>query len=205
MRCWDTRVLPHLINAFCGLPGVDKLRRPVCEGLYGDVLEIGFGSGLNVPHYPPAVRSVTAVEPSDEGWRLSARRRAASPVEIRRGDLDGQHLDEPDGRYDCVLSTFTMCTIPDVQLALSEIRRVLRPDGELHFLEHGLAPDPGVQRWQHRLDPLQQRLVGGCHLARPIADLLTDAGFLPVEMERFYGLGPKALGYLYLGRATPTG
>ncbi len=201
MRWWTERVLPHLINACCGLSDVDKLRRPVCEGLHGDVLEVGFGSGLNVPHYPSAVRTVTAVEPSDVAWRLAAERVAASPVEIHRGGLDGQRLDAPDASFDCVLSTFTMCTIPDLPAALAEMRRVLRPGGTLHFVEHGLAPDPGVRRWQHRIEPFQERLAGGCHLDRPIGELVAAAGFCPDRLDRFYGAGPKPFGYFYLGRA----
>jgi SAM-dependent methyltransferase len=202
MRWWTERVLPHLVDACCGLGNLDKLRRPACAGLHGDVLEVGFGSGLNVPHYPPEVRSVTAVEPSDVAWRLAARRVAASPVRIRRGGLDGQRLESPDASFDCVLSTFTMCTIPDVSAALAEMRRVLRPGGPLHFVEHGLAPDPGVRRWQHRLEPLQERLAGGCHLDRPIADLVTAAGFRAERVDRFYGVGPKPFGYFYLGHAS---
>ena len=128
------------------------------------MLEIGFGSGLNLPHVPPEVESVSAVEPSDVGWALSRRRRAGSRVPVERTGLDGQRIEAGDASYDAVLATFTLCTIPDVAAALGEVRRVLRPGGLFHFLEHGLAPDAAVVAWQHRLEPLQRRVFAGCHL-----------------------------------------
>jgi SAM-dependent methyltransferase len=202
MSWWDRHVLPRLVDCCCGLAEIDKLREPVCSGLAGDVLEIGFGSGLNVAHYPPAVRRVTAVEPSDVAWRMAAPRVAKARAEVVRGGLDGQHLDLPAASYDHALSTFTMCTIPDLDLALAEVRRVLRPGGRLHFVEHGLAPDERVARWQHRLTPLQRRLAGGCHLDRPILEAVELAGFAVEKVDRFYGKGPKAAAYFYLGSAT---
>ena len=127
------------------------LRRDVCGGLSGRVLEIGFGSGLNVAAYPASVTSVDAVEPSDLGWELSAQRRSGSSVPVERVGLDGQRLEAANATYDAVLSTFTLCTIADVETALAEVRRVLRPGGTLHVLEHGLAPDEGAA-WQRRLN-----------------------------------------------------
>lgn len=202
MNVWERHVLPRMVDLCCGLSDIDKLREPVCTGLEGDVLEIGFGSGLNVPHYPSAVHSVTAVEPSDVAWRLAGKRVGRSPVEVRRQGLDGQHLDLPDASFDCALSTFTLCTIPDVDAALAELRRTLRPGGRLHFVEHGLSPDEGVARWQHRLTPVQRRVAGGCHLDRPIVDLIERAGFEIGHVDRFYGAGPKAFAYFSLGWAT---
>ncbi len=121
---------------------------------------------------------------------------------MRRSGLDGQSLPFADGSHDAALSTWTLCTIPDAGAALREVRRVLKPGGTLHFIEHGLAPDGPVQRWQHRLDPLQQRLFGGCHLTRPIVRMLTDAGFTIAELDVFYEKGaPKPLGADSLGRA----
>ena len=163
---------------------------------------MGFGSGLNVPYYPATVTAVAAVEPSDTGWKLAAGRRAATSLAVERTGLDGQSLPLDDASCDAALSTFTLCTIPDVHAALGEIRRVLKPGAALHFLEHGLAPDEPVRRWQHRLDPIQQRVFGGCHLTRPIADLLTGAGFTITDIDVFYEkAAPKPFSAYSLGRA----
>ena len=177
MGVWTDHVVPRITDASLKGPEIDALRREACAPLTGRVLELGFGSGLNVRWYPPAVTAVAAVEPSDLGWRMSERRRARTTVPVDRRGLDGQRLDEPDASYDSVLSTFTLCTIPDPALALAEVRRVLRPGGVLCVVEHGLSPETGVARWQRRLDPLQRRVAGGCHLSRDVPALVTAAGF----------------------------
>jgi ubiquinone/menaquinone biosynthesis C-methylase UbiE len=204
MGIYREKVLPHIINAACGMKANGPLRDRVCAGLHGQVLEIGFGTGHNVPHYPAAVTGVAAVEPADVGWRLATKRVEASSVPIQRTGLDGQSIPLPDDSCDTALSTWTLCTIPDVAAALQEVRRVLKPGGTLHFVEHGLAPaeDAKVQRLQHRLDPLQQRLFGGCHLNRQIQDLLTAAGFELTEVDVFYEEGaPRFLAADTLGVA----
>jgi ubiquinone/menaquinone biosynthesis C-methylase UbiE len=202
MGIYGEHVLPRLINCACGLKAVDPLRQRVCEGLEGDVLEIGFGSGLNVPFYPASLSRVAAVEPADLGWRLAENRVKASSVPVERSGLDGQSLPFEDNSYDSALSTWTLCTIPDVAAALREVRRVLKPGGTLHFVEHGLAPDESVRRWQHRLEPIQKRVFGGCHLTRQVAQLLTNAGFSVTELDVFYEEGtPKFLGADSLGTA----
>jgi SAM-dependent methyltransferase len=202
MGLYGDHVLPRIINTLCGMKTVEPLRRRVCDGLEGDVVEIGFGSGLNVPFYPATVTRVAAVEPADVGWKLADKRLRATSVPVQRSGLDGQSLPFDDNSYDAALSTWTLCTIPDVAGALAEVRRVLKPGGTLHFVEHGLAPDENVRRWQRRLDPLQQRLFGGCHLTRPVVDLLTTAGFTITELDVFYEEGsPKFLGADSLGAA----
>jgi len=179
-----------------------RQRDRVCKGLHGEVVELGFGSGLNLPHLPGAVTRLSAVEPADVGWKLARGRVESSPVPVVRAGLDGQRLPFPDGSFDSALSTWTMCTIPDVEAALRELRRVLRPGGTLHFVEHGLAPDERVRRWQHRLEPLQKRLFGGCHLTRPVGALVTGAGFEIAELDVFYEDGsPKVVGANSLGVA----
>jgi ubiquinone/menaquinone biosynthesis C-methylase UbiE len=195
-------MLPRIINVACGMKIAEPLRRRVCEGLHGQIVEVGFGSGLNIPFYPAAVSRVAAIEPADTGWKLARKRLAAASVPVERSGLDGQSLPLPDDSCDAALSTWTLCTIPDVAAALREVRRVLKPGGTLHFLEHGLAPDEQVRRWQHRLEPMQKRIFGGCHLTRPVADLLTDAGFTITDIDVFYEKGaPKALGADSLGIA----
>lgn len=202
MGVYGDRVLPHIINVACGMKANNKLRARTCEGLTGDIVEIGFGSGLNIPFYPETVTSVAAVEPADLGWKLAAKRLEQATIPIERSGLDGQKLPFPDDSFDAALSTWTMCTIPDIDAALGELRRVLKPGGTVHFIEHGLAPDERIARWQHRLEPMQKRVFGGCHLTRSAVDLLTNAGFTISEVDHFYEKGaPKPLGADSLGVA----
>src|SRR6266702_5308669 len=199
MGIYQDQILPRVTDAVMNRRELTPIRARVSAGLQGEVLEIGFGSGLNVPHYPPAVTRVRAVDPATAGRKLAARRVAASPVPVEYIGLDGQALPLDAASVDHVLTTWTLCTIPDVQRALSEIRRVLRPGGSLHFVEHGLSSDPGVARWQDRLTPLQRRLAGGCHLNRPIGQLVADSGLELTQMDTYYAKGPKAHGYIFEG------
>ena len=201
MGLWNDRVLPRLMDRVLGTPEVNARRALVCHGLHGRVLEIGFGSGLNLSHYPAEVTEILVVEPSESALRLAEPRTAAISAALERVGSDGARLDLPDGSVDCVLSTYTLCTIPSVGAALREVHRVLKPGGELHFLEHGRAPTESVRRWQHRLHQVHSRIAGGCHLDRPIDNLITNAGLIIGELETGYGDGPRPFSYLYRGRA----
>ncbi|QDO89729.1 class I SAM-dependent methyltransferase [Ornithinimicrobium ciconiae] len=206
MGWWTERVVPRLTHATLDNPVVAGYRARVCAGLSGDVVEIGFGTGLNLPHLPTAVRSLAAVEPSDLAWELAAEAVAASPVPVTRTDRRAESLSLDDASVDAVLVTFSLCTVQDPAAVLRQARRVLRPGGRLHFLEHGLSPDEEVQRWQRRLNPLQGRLAGGCHLTRWTPDLLEAAGFAVPEVESWYLPGPhlsRPWGYVCRGRAEP--
>ena len=208
MGWWTDRVVPRMADKACGTGEIAEFRKLACAGLEGRVLEIGFGSGHNLAHLPEDVESVSAVEPSDTGWSLSEKRRTASRVPVHRSGLDGQALAEPDASFDSALVTFSLCTIPDPGVALAEVRRVLRPGGHLHFLEHGLAPDPGVAAWQHRLDPVQRRVLGGCHLSRDIPALVRGSGLAVEQLESSYLPGPRVArpwSYGYLGTASRPG
>src|SRR3954462_14898440 len=202
MGLYGDRVLPHLINVVMNNKQSRRIRARVCEGLSGEVVEIGFGTGHNLPFVPAAVRRLYAVEPSGVGVRLAAERIAASGVDVDVVGVDGQRLPLADESVDNALCTWSLCTIPDPVAAVREVRRVLRPGGRLHFVEHGASPDVGVRRWQERLNGIQGRLAGGCHLNRDIPAILVEGGLEISKLSTFYGRGePKPYGYLYEGRA----
>lgn len=201
---YGDQVLPRITNLLLDNRELREIRARVASGLAGDVLEVGFGSGLNVPCYPGAVRRVLAIEPAAVGRRLAAKRVAESPVPVAFVDLDGERIPLEPESVDHVLVTWTMCTIPGIETALREMHRVLRPGGALHFAEHGRSPDPKVAWWQDRLNPLQKMWAGGCNLNRHIDRLVTSAGFTMTRLETFYMEGPRPLGYTYEGVAAKT-
>jgi ubiquinone/menaquinone biosynthesis C-methylase UbiE len=196
------KVLPRLQDKAMNREGTHEVRARVCAGLTGTVLEIGFGTGLNVRYYPSEVTTVMAVEPSLVCMRLAEPRISSSATPVELAGLTGERLDLPSEEVDAVLSTWTLCTIPDLPAALGELRRVLKPGGTFHFVEHGHAPDATTARWQDRLDPLNQRLAGGCHLTRRISESIEHAGFEMEHLDTYYAEGePKPWGYTYEGRA----
>jgi ubiquinone/menaquinone biosynthesis C-methylase UbiE len=202
MGVYQDRVLPRFVDIALSGKVFAQLRAQVASGLTGEVLEVGFGSGRNVPFYPETVTRVLAVDPAVAGRKLAAKRVAAGAIPVDYIGLDGEHLPLHDESVDHVLTTWTLCTIPDVDRALTEMRRVLRTGGTLHFVEHGRSPDPSVARWQDRLTPFQRRIAGGCHLNRKIDEVVGGAGFELSSLDKFYIRGPKVFGYTYEGAAT---
>lgn len=188
---YEQQVLPRAIDRACATRMFRSARREVVAGVSGTVLEIGFGSGLNLPVYPSDVERLLAVDPAPLGRRLAADRIAAVGFPVDDVGRDGARLDLADASVDHVVSTFTLCTIDRVDDALAEVRRVLRPGGTFRVLEHGLSDDPAVASWQHRLTPLQRRVAGGCHLDRPIQRLVERAGFRPEHVRRWSAGRPR--------------
>ena len=200
MGLYADQILPRAINLALRGGEFAGPRARVAAGLDGEVLEIGFGSGLNIPYYPAGLKRVQAVDPAAAGRKLAAGRAAASAVPIEYIGSDAAALPVADASVDHVLSTWTLCTIPDA-MRVAEVRRVLRPGGAFRFVEHGLAPDPGVARLQQRLTPLQRRAFGGCHLDRRIDQLVAAAGLELTRLDTYYMKGPRPLGYTFEGVA----
>jgi ubiquinone/menaquinone biosynthesis C-methylase UbiE len=203
MGFYQDRILPLLIDLAMRNRALADYRRRTVGAAAGRVLEVGIGSGLNLPFYGGDVTAVIGLEPSP---RLIARARTrlrdtANAVELVEGSAEAIPL--ADGSVDTVVTTWTLCTIPDVARALQQMRRVLKPGGRLLFVEHGLAPQPGVRRWQHRLTPLWKHIGGGCHLDRPIAALVEGAGFELERIDTGYMRGPKPMTFMYEGSARP--
>jgi SAM-dependent methyltransferase len=203
MGIYNRYVLPRLINLTMQnkLAAAERTRFVPCAS--GKVLEVGIGSGLNIPLYSPDLDVLVGLDPSVPLWKLRHQRTAAAPFPITYIRGSGEHIPLEDQRFDTVVTTWTLCTIPNPVAALQEMRRVLKPDGRLIFVEHGLAPDRRVQAWQHRLNPLWHRLAGGCHLDRRIDTLIADAGFHICQLERGYLKGPKPFAFLSKGLARP--
>ena len=201
MGIYADQIVPRVTDIVMARKEFTPIRARVVAALDGDVLEVGFGSGLNVPQYPATIRRVRAVDPATVGRKLAAKRVAAGRVPVEYIGLDGQELPIDAESVDRVLSTWTLCTIPDVKRALGEIHRVLRSGGSFHFVEHGRSPDARVAAWQDRLTPIQRRIAGGCHLNRPINELVADSGLDLMKIDNYYVKGPKPFGYMFEGVA----
>jgi SAM-dependent methyltransferase len=205
MGFYGEHVLPRITDLVLGRP-MEPVRARVAAGLAGEVLELGFGSGRNVPHMPPGVSRLLAVEPANVGRKLAARRIAAASFPVEFIGDNGAYLPLGGDSVDHALVTFTLCTIPDVDRALAEVYRVLRPGGSLHFVEHGRSPNPRVARRQDRLTPLWGRFCGGCHLNRPIDALIENSGLHLDTLQRQRTGTPELASYLYEGIASkPSG
>ncbi len=203
MGFYEEQILPRGINWTLCWPRFSKLRQQYLKDVGGKVLEVGFGTGLNLPHYTSRVTHLYALDPSQLGRRLAEKRirHVSFPVEFV--ELENTRMALPDHSVDAVVSTWTLCTIPDPIFALQEIRRVLMPGGKFYFLEHGLSPDRGIARLQNLWNPIQKWCAGGCHVNREIDRLILDSGFKILGYKRFYMKGPKILSYMYGGAASP--
>ena len=195
MGVYREQILPRFIDRACSGRSLGEWRRRLTADLSGVVVEIGSGSGPNIEHLPGLVERLLVVEPSDVARRLASRRVERSPVQVEHIGLDGASIPLGDASCDCALATFALCTIPDVETAIAEVMRVLKRGGRFHVLEHGLAPDASVRRWQHRLEPMQERLADDCHLTRDPVALVAAAGFEIIETFSLYGRGPKPWTY----------
>ena len=202
MGFYQDQLLPRFQDKVMDRKDMREIRARVCSRLSGEVVEVGFGTGLNSPHYPEAVETVAAVEPSAMCMRIAQPRIALTSAKVELAGLTGEELELPSETFDAALSTWTLCTIPNVDGALGEIRRVLKPGGQFHFVEHGHAPDSGVSRWQARIEPPWKRIAGGCHLTREISELVRHSGFVVEKLDTYYLKGePKMFGYTYEGIA----
>ena len=204
MGFYDKYILPRFINCACGSKPIMRQREKVVPQASGTVLEIGIGTGLNLPYYEAGrVERLIGLDPSEESWALAGERAAHLEFDVEFIGLPGEDIPLDDDTVDTVLVTFALCTIPDPIAALHGMARVLRPGGKLIFCEHGHAPDSGVSKWQERINPVWRRIAGGCNLNRNIPQLLNQGGFNIDELEQMYiPSTPKIAGYNYWGSAS---
>lgn len=203
MGFYNSYVLPRVINKICAIKPAMRQRRKVVPLARGNVLEIGIGSGLNLPLYDAGnVGKIWGLEPSTEIWALASQRVAESPIPVEFLEAGAEAIPLDDDCADTIMLTYTLCTIPDPETALAEMRRVLKPEGQLIFCEHGAAPDPSVHKWQKRMDPIWSKLAGGCHLSREIPGMLEAAGFKVNQLDSMYLPGWRPATFNYWGCAS---
>lgn len=203
MNCYERWVLPRLLDLSMRNKEARRYRERVIPQATGRVLEIGIGSGLNLPFYGAGVEHLFALEPSPQLRRMAGRRTKGARFPIEFLDRSAEEIPLERHSVDTAVTTWTLCTIPDAVRALEEMKRVLKPTGVLLFVEHGLAPDAGVRAWQDRLNPLWRRIGGGCNLNRKIDDLIARSGFWLADLKTEYAKGPKPMSFIYCGRARP--
>ncbi|MCL6436893.1 MAG: class I SAM-dependent methyltransferase [Leptolyngbyaceae cyanobacterium HOT.MB2.61] len=202
MGLYAQKILPYVLDWVMAGPEMAQYRKEILAGVSGEVLEIGFGTGLNLAYYPNSVKRITTVDVNPGMNSLALKRIRASAIAVDNRVLNSEHLPMADNSFDSVVSTWTLCSIANVEQALKEIYRVLKPDGQFFFVEHGLSDDPKIQVWQNRLTPIQKVITDGCHLNRNIRQLIENQ-FDAVRIEQFYADNfPKVVGYLYKGVAT---
>lgn len=206
MNFYEEYCLPHLINCACGMKEIARQRSKVVPMAEGDVLEIGMGSGLNLRHYDKSkVKKLWGLEPSDGMRRKAQKNILESEIDVEWLGLPSEQIPLDDASVDTIVLTYTLCTIADTVAALSEMHRVLKPKGKLVFSEHGVSPEPSVQKWQARVNPIWRKLAGGCNLNRDIPHLITQGGFDIKTLDSAYVKGPKVAAYQYWGEASLAG
>jgi SAM-dependent methyltransferase len=203
MGFYDRHILPHVLNCACATKPIRKQREKIIPLAHGDVVEIGIGSGHNLPYYnQDKVTKLIGIDPDEYVWKKAAPNRAQFHKPLERLGLSGESIPLPDACADTVVVTYSLCTIPDPALALGEMKRLLKPGAKILFCEHGQAPDGNVHKWQTRIDPMWKRISGGCHSGRDIPSLLKSAGLKIDQLEEMYIPGPKILSYNYWGQAS---
>lgn len=204
MGFYQRHILPCCLDKACGVKPITKQREKIVPLAHGVVLEIGIGSGQNLPFYDPSkVTKIIGVDPDDYIWKRSAQRRADCTIPVERIGLSGEDIPMDNDSVDSVVVTYSLCTIPDPVRALCEMARIVKAGGAIYFTEHGRAPDAGVAKWQARIDPLWGKIAGGCHSGRDIPALFAAAGIALDRLEQMYIPGPKVLSYNYFGIARP--
>ncbi|MGD1865236.1 MAG: class I SAM-dependent methyltransferase [Phormidesmis sp.] len=202
MGIYSRVIFPRLLELTMQGESMSEYRRQLLSEVSGDVLEIGFGTGLNLPYYSAAVTSLTTIDPNEGMGAIAQKRITECPIPVQVKTLSGENLSMPDASFDNVVCTWTLCSIPNVEKALREAYRVLKPGGRFFFIEHGLSNEPGIQSWQDRITPIQRVIADGCHLNRKI-DELVRAAFDQIEVKEFYSADlPKVMGYFYQGVAS---